>query len=157
RQNAARAGVADDVDFQVANFEDSRPPAPRGMLLTNPPYDRRMKAARIAAVYRRLGDVLKQHWAGYVALVLTGNLDAAKQVGLRASGKTRLFNGPIECRLLRYELFAGTHANQTAAEPGQATERNTVVSPPADGNKRRPRGTPRDADARFAEFRNRLV
>jgi 23S rRNA (guanine2445-N2)-methyltransferase / 23S rRNA (guanine2069-N7)-methyltransferase len=106
RENARRATVDGDIAWSVANFEDASPPAASGMLVTNPPYDRRMKTARIEAVYRRIGDALKQHWADHTAFLLIGNPDAAKHVGLRPSSKIRLFNGPIECRLLKFDLFA---------------------------------------------------
>lgn len=106
RTNARRAGVDRDIAWKVENFEAAVPPAPSGTLVVNPPYDERMKAAKIAAVYRRLGDVLKHRWGGYTAWILTGNLDAAKQIGLRSSRRVRLFNGPIECRLLKFPIEA---------------------------------------------------
>jgi 23S rRNA (guanine2445-N2)-methyltransferase / 23S rRNA (guanine2069-N7)-methyltransferase len=105
-ENARRAGVESDVCLKVENFESAKPPAPAGVLVTNPPYDQRMKASQIEAVYRRIGDALKHHWAGYTAFILTGNLEAGKQIGLRPSVKIPLFNGPIECRLLKFPLFA---------------------------------------------------
>jgi 23S rRNA (guanine2445-N2)-methyltransferase / 23S rRNA (guanine2069-N7)-methyltransferase len=106
RENARRAGVAENIRFDVENFESARPGAASGLLVTNPPYDERMKTSQIEAVYRRIGDALKHHWAGYTAFVFTGNLEAGRQIGLRPSAKTRLFNGPIECRLLRIPLFS---------------------------------------------------
>ncbi|HTM54582.1 MAG TPA: bifunctional 23S rRNA (guanine(2069)-N(7))-methyltransferase RlmK/23S rRNA (guanine(2445)-N(2))-methyltransferase RlmL [Pirellulales bacterium] len=106
RANAARAGVDRDITWSVANFVDARPPAAAGMLVSNPPYDQRMKAAHIEIVYRRLGDALKHNWHGHSAFLLIGHPLAAKSIGLRTSQRIRLFNGPIECRLLKYELFA---------------------------------------------------
>jgi 23S rRNA G2069 N7-methylase RlmK/C1962 C5-methylase RlmI len=70
----------------------------------NPPYDERMKVDAIASLYRRIGDTLKQRFDRYTAFIFTGNLEAAKHVGLRTSRRIALFNGPIECRLLRYEI-----------------------------------------------------
>ncbi len=118
RQNARRAGVDKDIEWVVENFESVAPPATSGTLVVNPPYDERMKVASIEAVYRRLGDVLKRNWAGYRALVFTGNLEAAKHIGLRTSAKTRLFNGAIECRLLAFDLFA-SKVEPTEASPRQ--------------------------------------
>ncbi len=108
-QNARRAGVAADVRLTNGNFECSQPPAARGTLVMNPPYDERMPVPRIEAFYRRIGDTLKQRFAGYTAWLLTGNLEAAKQIGLRPSRKLRVFNGPLECRLLRFDLYEGSH------------------------------------------------
>jgi 23S rRNA G2069 N7-methylase RlmK/C1962 C5-methylase RlmI len=101
------------------------PTAAAGLLVTNPPYDERMKASRIEAVYRRIGDALKQHWAGCTAFVLTGNLKAGKQIGLRPSAKIRLFNGPIECRLLRFALFAPSPRAATQTHGPSAAARKT--------------------------------
>ncbi len=131
RSNAARAGVGGDVELAVENFDEARPPASAGMLVTNPPYDERMKAARIAAVYRRIGETLSRNWQGYTAHVLSGNPAAAKAIGLRPSRQVRLFNGPIECRLLRFDI-----ARQTA-EPAAASRRH--------------------GDTQAADFANRLA
>jgi 23S rRNA (guanine2445-N2)-methyltransferase / 23S rRNA (guanine2069-N7)-methyltransferase len=118
RENAERAGVANDITWLVANFDAVEPPAAAGMVVTNPPYDERMKARNIEAFYRRLGDVLKQRWSGYTALVLTGNPEAARHIGLRTSAKIRLFNGPIECRLLKFAMFASPRpVNESAGRP----------------------------------------
>jgi 23S rRNA (guanine2445-N2)-methyltransferase / 23S rRNA (guanine2069-N7)-methyltransferase len=106
RENADRAGVDSDITWSVANFESARPPAARGILVSNPPYDERMKAADIGAVYRRIGNALKQQWGGWTSYLFSGNLDAARQIGLRPTARIRLFNGPIECRLLEFRLTA---------------------------------------------------
>jgi putative N6-adenine-specific DNA methylase len=60
------------------------------------------------ALYKTLGDTLKTNFQGYEAYVFTGNLEAAKRIGLKAARRTPLFNGPIDCRLLKYELYGGT-------------------------------------------------
>jgi 23S rRNA (guanine2445-N2)-methyltransferase / 23S rRNA (guanine2069-N7)-methyltransferase len=106
RENARRAGVGNDLSFGVDHYEAVRPPAPHGILVTNPPYDERMRVAQAAAVYRRIGDALKQNWAGWTAFLFTGNAEAAKSFGLRPSKRIRLNNGPIPCQLLRFEMFA---------------------------------------------------
>ena len=106
RENAARAGVAKDITWDVRELADARPPAPAGTLVTNPPYEERIKTEAIVELYRRIGDALKHHWAGYTAYVFTGNREAAKFIGLRPGAKIRLFNGPIECRLLKFVMYA---------------------------------------------------
>lgn len=114
RANARRAGVDSDIRWSVENFETAVPLAASGTLVTNPPYDARMKLAHVEAVYRRIGDALKRHWAGHTAFVVSGNLEAIKHFGLRASAKIRLFNGPIECRLVRFDMFAAPDAEVSA-------------------------------------------
>ncbi|REK12745.1 MAG: hypothetical protein DWQ37_10980 [Planctomycetota bacterium] len=105
-ENARGARVADDVIWKVQDFAEARPPAPGGILLTNPPYEERIKTNDIVALYRHIGDVLKHHWAGYTAHILTGNREAAKFIGLRPAARIKLFNGPIECRLLKFGIYA---------------------------------------------------
>jgi len=104
RQNARCAGVENCIRIETDEFANLLPPAPPGILVVNPPYDERMKVDNIAAFYRRIGDTLKRQFDGYTAFVFTGNLEAAKHIGLRTSQRIPLFNGPIECRLLRYEI-----------------------------------------------------
>jgi putative N6-adenine-specific DNA methylase len=56
-------------------------------------------------LYRKIGDVMKQRCSGHTAFIFTGNPELAKSVGLRPSWRKVLFNGPIECRLLKYVLY----------------------------------------------------
>jgi putative N6-adenine-specific DNA methylase len=106
RENARRAGVDRDVAWHAEELSAVAPPAPGGTLVANPPYDERQKAPDVVELYRHLGDVLKHRWAGYTAFIFTGNLDAAKFIGLRPRERIRLFNGPIECRLLKFPIYA---------------------------------------------------
>lgn len=79
----------------------------------NPPYGERMdKDEDILALYKMIGDTLKQRWAGYTAWILTSNLNAVKQVHLTAKPRIKLFNGALECRFLRYELYSGTRRSE---------------------------------------------
>lgn len=121
-ENARRAGVAADVRFETAHAECCQGPTPTGTLVMNPPYDERLKVDQIASFYRRMGDTFKQRFAGYTAWVFTGNLDAAKQIGLRPSRKVRLFNGPIECRLLRFDIYSGTRRTPSDVATPESAE-----------------------------------
>ena len=92
-------------------------PAVSGVMLMNPPYGERMgEAEALAAWYPQLGDWLKQRFAGWDAWILTGDLQGIRSIGLAPSRKIPLFNGPIECRLLRYEMVAG--ARRRAPQAG---------------------------------------
>ncbi len=86
-------------------------------IIANPPYGERVQTDnRINDFYHEIGDFLKQKCSPGKACILTGNLEAAKNIGLRTSGKIKLYNGPIECRLLTFEMYQGTKKikNQTA-------------------------------------------
>jgi len=108
RENAARAGVADAVRFACGAVEDQAPPPEPGVMIANPPYGERMTSTDIEALYSTIGDALKQHYDGYDAYIFTGNPQAAKRIGLRTSRRIQLYNGPIECRLLKFEMYRGS-------------------------------------------------
>jgi putative N6-adenine-specific DNA methylase len=59
-------------------------------------------------MYEGIGDFFKQTGGGYRGYIFTGNLDMAKKVGLRTKRRLTFYNGEIECRLLEYELYAGS-------------------------------------------------
>lgn len=109
RQNAKLAGVEHLIDFQVADFRDLNLPEHPGIIVMNPEYGSRLGDERkLERHYREIGDFFKQKAAGYWAYVFTGNLRLGKRIGLRASRRIEFYNGPIDCRLLEYELYAGT-------------------------------------------------
>jgi len=108
RDNANHAGVGELVQLEVGALHDAAPLAARGrpgLLCTNPPYGIRLddlEAAR--AVHRELGQVLRERFAGWQAAVLTGSPALGLELGLRAHRTHTLWNGSIECRLLRIEV-----------------------------------------------------
>lgn len=106
RGNSRRAGVEKFISFEARDLRDLVPPPASGVILTNPPYGRRLgDEEQLKSFYRQIGDVFKQRCAGYTAWLFTGNLDLAKEVGLKASRRIALFNGPLDCRLLKYDLY----------------------------------------------------
>jgi putative N6-adenine-specific DNA methylase len=106
RQNASRAGVGNLLTLSKGDVRDFTPPPGPGVLLFNPPYGQRLSEEEaLKPLYRQIGDVMKQRCTGYTAYLFTGSPELAKCVGLKASRRFVLFNGPIECRLLKYELY----------------------------------------------------
>ena len=106
RKNADRAGVGGLVSFSRAGIGECDPPSSPGILLCNPPYGVRLgDEESLKLLYKKLGDTLKKSFQGYTAYVLTGNPQLASCIGLRPSRRIVLFNGPIECRLLKYEVY----------------------------------------------------
>ncbi len=88
-------------------------PAPVGVLVTNPPYGVRVgEDAELASFYPQLGDALKARFAGWRCYILTADLRLAKLIGLKASKRTPLFNGPLECRLFEFKIVAGSMRRQ---------------------------------------------
>jgi putative N6-adenine-specific DNA methylase len=114
RQNAAKAGVAGLIRFEVADFRDTELPTPqdtdagKAVVVINPPYGERLgEEEQLANLYREMGDFFKQKCADYWGYIFTGNLNLSKQVGLRTRRRMEFVNGKIDSRLLEYELYTG--------------------------------------------------
>ena len=106
QRNAGRAGVSGVVAFADRDIRELSLSGPPGIILCNPPYGVRITGGPEAeAFYRAMGEAFKKRCAGWTAYVLSGNPDASRHIGLKASRKIPLMNGPIDCRLLRYELY----------------------------------------------------
>jgi putative N6-adenine-specific DNA methylase len=102
------AGLERTVQLKQADLLELSPPAPAGVLVANPPYGVRLgEDAELAAFYPQLGDALKARFAGWRCYFLTADLRLAKLIGLKASKRTPLFNGPLECRLFEYRIVQG--------------------------------------------------
>ena len=105
-ENAKLAGLERHVRFIRGDALKLSPPGHRGVIVCNLPYGERTgEVEDLPALYQGFGNVLKQRCAGYTAYLFTGNPGLAKRVGLRTAKRFTLYNGPIECRLLKYELF----------------------------------------------------
>jgi putative N6-adenine-specific DNA methylase len=105
-RNASKAGFEGQLHFFHAELEAFNPEGGAGVVIINPPYGKRLGADDdLRELYCRIGDILKQRCRGWTGYVLTGNLELAKYIGLKASRRHVLFNGAIECRLLKYELY----------------------------------------------------
>lgn len=76
-----------------------------GTMIMNPPYDERLQLDDAIDFHKKIGDALKKNWKGWTVWVMTGNLEAAKFIGLRPRRKIHLFNGALECRLLKFEMY----------------------------------------------------
>lgn len=120
QRNAVTAGVDHLIRFEVADFAESPVPEPNeagGIVLVNPEYGERLgKSNELPATYKRFGDFLKQRCTGYTCWLFTGSKPLSKKVGLRANRRLTFMNGDIECKLLRYELYAGKHRKEPKAD-----------------------------------------
>jgi 23S rRNA (guanine2445-N2)-methyltransferase / 23S rRNA (guanine2069-N7)-methyltransferase len=119
--NARRAGVDGLVEFRRAAVADARPPAPTGLVATNPPYGVRLgddSSAR--GVHRALGSTLRAHFAGWQVAILTGLPAAGAELQLRTFRTHTIWNGPLECRLLRVDLSRPGTANLAERDAARA-------------------------------------
>ena len=104
KKNIQYAGFR-NITLKKQDFFTLHPETEPGVLIINPPYDDRIKLEDAIAFYKGIGDALKHNWKGWQAWVFTGNLEAAKFIGLKTSRRIPLFNGPIESRLFKFDLF----------------------------------------------------
>lgn len=112
KQNAQTAGVDHLIDFQQCDFRDTEMPDAPGVVFFNPEYGERLgDESELEALYGHIGDFLKQKAQGYTGYIFTGNLNLAKNIGLKTKRRIEFFNGKIDSRLLEYELYAGSKKN----------------------------------------------
>ncbi len=106
--NLDMAGFSDLVVLKQGNILEIPAPASTGILITNPPYGKRVgNQNELAELYPKLGDILKKKFVGWNAYFLTGDALLPKLIRLAASRRIPLFNGAVECRLLEYKIVAG--------------------------------------------------
>ena len=92
------------------------PLAPGTVVVTNPPYGQRLGSGEdLPALYHDLGEALRRNARGCTAWLLVGDLELVKHVPMRPSRRIVLFNGPIECRLVRYDIRAAEPADRGSA------------------------------------------
>lgn len=137
QRNAERAGVAHAIAFRTADALQRPAPAARGVLVMNPPYGERIApkgrgaapagpglrgregfeegsepdpagADAADSFYSGLAAHWKRHYAGWSAWVLSPDPRLPARLRLKESRRVPMWNGPIECRLMRFELVAGT-------------------------------------------------
>jgi putative N6-adenine-specific DNA methylase len=106
--NISRAGLSDIISVDVADFKDAKGTDEHGFLFMNPPYGLRLQPEELDGLYSMIGTTLKHNFPGYIAWLITSNKESLKNVGLKAASKHTLFNGALECTLLRYEMYQGT-------------------------------------------------
>lgn len=117
QQNMTKGGFEKVISLRQVAFEDSSPPENlTGTIITNPPYGERLQKQDLNAFYKMIGDVLKQKYAGWDVWLITSDYNALKSVGLRTSRKIKLYNGPLECRLVKYEMYQGTRKNKNSVD-----------------------------------------
>lgn len=113
--NASIAGVEQYIDFDVCDFEETVvPDNGGGVVYFNPEYGERLgDVGELEETYARIGDFLKKKCKGYTGYIFTGNLELAKKIGLKASRRIEFYTSQIDCRLLEYDLYAGTKRKDT--------------------------------------------
>jgi putative N6-adenine-specific DNA methylase len=107
-QNISATGLQENIKLERTPFEKLVPPVKPGTLIFNPPYGERLQSDDIVGFYKMIGDVLKQRFSGFEAWLISSDFEALKNVGLKPSAKFPVFNGPLECRFVKFNLYEGS-------------------------------------------------
>ena len=108
--NAQAAEVDTFIRFEVKDAQDTRPNGEGGILISNPPYGVRLaEVEALQALYPQLGAWLKQHYAGWLAGMFTGDRDMPKFMRLSPKRKIPLYNGNLDCRLFLMDMVKGSN------------------------------------------------
>lgn len=108
KANIKNANLDDYITVELANFFESKKENQGPLhIVFNPPYGERLDI-QMERFYRELGDTLKLNYPNTNAWFITANLEALKFVGLKPSRKIKLFNGSLEARFVKYEMYAGS-------------------------------------------------
>ncbi|MGD0756825.1 MAG: class I SAM-dependent RNA methyltransferase [Bacteroidales bacterium] len=108
KANVVKAGLSDIIALKISDFKDLRSVDDHGFLFLNPPYGQRIQPEEIDLLYSMIGTTLKHNFSGTTAWLITSNKESLKHVGLKPKEKHILFNGALECTLLKYEMYQGT-------------------------------------------------
>ena len=108
KDNIRNANLEEYVTIELRNFFDTEKETQGPLhMVFNPPYGERLDID-MERFYREIGDTLKQGYPGTQAWFITANLEALKFVGLKPSRKIKLFNGKLEARFVKYEMYEGS-------------------------------------------------
>jgi putative N6-adenine-specific DNA methylase len=106
--NVARAGLSDVITLEKSDFKNLKSIDEHGYVFLNPPYGQRIQPEEIDLLYGMIGTTLKHNFPGTTAWLITSNKESLKHIGLKPKEKHTLFNGALECILLKYEMYTGT-------------------------------------------------
>jgi putative N6-adenine-specific DNA methylase len=106
--NLLKAGLTDAVSIELFDFRNLKSIDNQGFIFLNPPYGQRIKTDEIDELYSMIGTTLKHNFTGYTVWLITSNMESLKHVGLKPKEKYTLFNGALECLLLKYEMYQGS-------------------------------------------------
>ena len=106
RSNINNALMRDDVKIKMEDFFEST--AEKGShVVFNPPYGERLRIG-INEFYQKIGDTLKHNYKGCTVWLISSDIDNLKMIGLKPSRKIKIFNGKLECRFVRFDIYEGS-------------------------------------------------
>lgn len=147
-ENAKSAGVDRYITLEVRNINRwERAPQPAGVLVTNPPYGKRIGSDDMNALYSSIGKTFKHVFTGYHCWVIGYDDEYFREIGLAPSQKFAIDNGGLACELREYVIFEGRKADFRAAGGAIKAER-PEGAPAGSSRPRRDRDDRRDREER---------
>lgn len=96
-----------NIVVKVTDISQLLPKHETGIMIINPPYDTRLELDNINDLYSKIGKALKFNFPNHTGWIISANFEALKFIGLKPARKIKLFNGNLEARFNKYELFKG--------------------------------------------------
>lgn len=106
--NINQTGLEKFISVEKKSFSESVPESTSGTVILNPPYGGRLDDENLFSLYEEIGNHVKKNFSGHDVWILTANREASKRIGLHPSKKIRIYNGPLECRFMKFEIYAGS-------------------------------------------------
>ncbi|MCF6204109.1 MAG: bifunctional 23S rRNA (guanine(2069)-N(7))-methyltransferase RlmK/23S rRNA (guanine(2445)-N(2))-methyltransferase RlmL [Methylococcaceae bacterium] len=101
------AGFQNKIHVERRDIQDAEPAESwqPGLLICNPPYGERLgDDEQVAQLYLQFGETLKANFKHWKASLIISNPEMGFRLGIRSQKPITLFNGPLECKLLRLEI-----------------------------------------------------
>lgn len=112
RTNIREARLEDFIHIETKEIIESRPERTPAFVMINPPYGERLEVEDIDQLYKKIGNTFKTNYSDCQAFVITSDVQAMKNIGLKTSKRFTLFNGPLECKFWGYDLYRGSKKNE---------------------------------------------
>lgn len=106
RANVNNALMRDDIKVKMEDFFESKVQSNTHVVF-NPPYGERMQIG-INEFYQKIGDTLKHNYQGCSVWLISSDIENLKMIGLRPSKKIKVYNGKLECRFVRFDIYEGS-------------------------------------------------
>jgi putative N6-adenine-specific DNA methylase len=106
--NIKNALLHKDISVEQKSILNSSLPEGKTLIITNPPYGERLEVRDIIELYEQMGNIFKGKYEGNEAWVISSDIFALKKIGLKPSKKITLYNGSLECRFCKFDLYHGS-------------------------------------------------
>ncbi|MBQ2187894.1 MAG: methyltransferase [Bacteroidales bacterium] len=116
RANIENAHLQYDIKLSKQDMFTMVPPEGGGIMIINPPYGERLEEKDLINLYKGIGDALKKNFKGFEAWIISSNKDVMKLIGLKPSKKIDVYNGPLECKFEKFEIFEGSYKDKKIRE-----------------------------------------